>query len=67
MQVPIYTLHMMTFAEPECFLPERWASKTESVPLAAPDAKVMAVHLLCLWPVSMLRSNPGKQFVHASE
>ena len=45
-QVPIYTLHMMTFAEPECFIPERWASKTESVPLAAPDAKVMAPALL---------------------
>ena len=67
MQVPIYTLHMMTFAEPECFLPERWASKTESIQPATHDAKVMVVHLLCLWPVPMLHSNPGKQFVHASE
>ena len=51
MQVPIYTLHMTTFAEPECFLPERWANKTEIVQLATHDAKVMAVHLLCLLTV----------------
>lgn len=31
MQVPIYTLHMLTFPDPECFRPERWTSKTEVI------------------------------------
>ncbi|EIE23073.1 cytochrome P450 [Coccomyxa subellipsoidea C-169] len=34
-QVPIYTLHMMTFPEPERFMPERWATiKAASEPAA---------------------------------
>ncbi|CAL5222082.1 g4389 [Coccomyxa viridis] len=28
-QVPIYTIHMLTFKAPESFLPERWANKAE--------------------------------------
>ena len=31
MQVPIYTLHMLTFPDPECFRPERWTSKGEVI------------------------------------
>jgi hypothetical protein len=31
-QVPIYTLHMLTFPEPERFWPERWAEAGGSGP-----------------------------------
>lgn len=41
LQVPIYTLHMTTFPEPERFLPQRWVDQHK----ATTDSAATKVHV----------------------